>query len=651
MVKISDCSCECRDKRKERQIEERALSSINKILSTEGTPYYPDGTGAVTMPVAKAEDLINAAEVPAIKEELKQMKISDAETDEAVRVLEGVADNHAREIAALKSGSGDQSKEITAIEGRVSDVETQAEANATAITAIKAVDTQQTKDIASVTSRVTAVEGKAATNSADIAEIRTDDVTQNQQIAALQTLTNSITESLISDVEVSVGTDAGSFIVSVIEEDGTKRSSDNFQYGRVGTFELLQGAQAGYVKGRLTLVDGTVVTSNDFQILQIVESDVYVSSITLTPDYVNGELGGEIGYSNGNTAQINAVKVPTAPGVTSNINDLLSRMTAVETVNNMQNSDISGLKTRVATTETDISGLKTRMSAAESKNSAQDGEISALDQRVQAIEDTPGIGSFSNAKTGTILGSTVAGKVSANADGTGSVNGWSDKADVSALNNTNATVATKANQTALDATNAEVAKKADQADLAALQNRVMDCFNEVAYDPDANKITFTALDGQSNAITLQSVDIRIINETIPKETANYAALPESLKSLPIGNYTLIGTSLFKFSKVTGKECLVAAPTTLILRNTTNGLQIANYGSEVCDWAFGGINEYGDFSPGQGNYWCRIFVHYYSNRVQANAYYSQPSAPLPPSTEYDSYYIDIKLNGIVLPYTL
>lgn len=516
MVKISDCSCECRDKGKERMIEERALSSVNKIISTEGTPYYPDGTGAITMPVANVDDLQNAAEVPAIKQEIKQMKISAAETDEAVTVLEGVADNHAREIVALKSGSGDQSREIAAIEGRVSDVETQAETNAAAITAIKAVDTQQTKDIASVTSRVTAVEGKAAANAADIAEIRTTDVTQGQQISALQTLTNSITESLITDVEVSVGTDAGSFIVSVIEEDGTKRSSDNFQYGRVGTFELLQGTQAGYVRGRLTLVDGTVVTSNDFQILQITTTDVYVTSITLTPNYTTGELGGEIGYSNGNTAAINAVKVPTAPGVTSNINDLLSRMTAAETANTTQTSDISGLKTRVTATETDISGLKTRMSAAESKNSAQDGEISALDQRVQAIEDTPGIGAFTNSKAGTILGSTAAGKVNANADGTGSVNGWATKADVSALNATNAEVAKKANQTSLNATNAEVAKKASQVDLTTLQAAVQDCFNEVAYDPAASKITFTALDGQSTGISLTKPDItpKVTNKSI-----------------------------------------------------------------------------------------------------------------------------------------
>lgn len=490
MVKVSDCSCECRDKGKEKMIEERALSSVNKILSTEGTPYYPDGTGAITMPVANVDDLQNAAEVPAIKQEIKQMKISAAETDEAVTVLEGVADDHAREIQALKSGSGDQSKEIAAIESRVADTEAKTGENEAAIAAIEATDTQQTKDIASVTSRVGAVEGKAAVNSADIAEIRTTDVTQGQQISALQTLTNSITKSLITSVEVKNGTDNGSFMVNVIEEDGTKRTSNNYQYGKIASFELIQGTQAGYVRGRLTLVDGTEIVSNDFQILQITATDVYVTSITLQGDYQKGQIKGEIGYSNGNTAQIDPIDVPTAPGVTVNIEALLSRMSSTEASIKTQGTDIAGLKTRVEAAETDITGLKIRMSAAESKSSAQDGEISALDQRVQAIEDTPGIGKFSNSKEGTILGSTAAGKVGANADGTGSVNGWDDKADVSAL----------------DATDAEVAKKANQSDLAALQTAVQDCFNEVTYDSATNKLTFTALDGQSNAFTLKGAD-------------------------------------------------------------------------------------------------------------------------------------------------
>lgn len=91
MVKISDCSCECRDTGKEKEIEERALSSINKVLGTEGQAYYPDGTGAVTIPIADADDLKNAQEVP-------QLKISVQENTGHLETVDNVLDVHARSI-------------------------------------------------------------------------------------------------------------------------------------------------------------------------------------------------------------------------------------------------------------------------------------------------------------------------------------------------------------------------------------------------------------------------------------------------------------------------------------------------------------------------------------------------------------------------
>ena len=103
-----------------------------------------------------------------------------------------------------------------------------------------------------------------------------------------------------------------------------------------------------------------------------------------------GTIGGNISYSNGTTQTINAVKVPTAPGVTSAIEALQTRMTAVE-----------------------------------QKNTTQDSQISAIDARVKAIEDTPGVGQFAAGKLGTIAGSAADGRVAAEDDGTGSVNGWS----------------------------------------------------------------------------------------------------------------------------------------------------------------------------------------------------------------------------------
>ena len=339
MVNVNDCGCPCEDSGKKKQIEERALSSINKIYTTEGATYFPDGTGMVTLPIPTAEQIQqigeNSERLTIDEETLRQLKISDAENVEAIAQAQRDISAHAEEIGDIKATDAQQNTKIKTAEG---------------------------------------------------------------EIDALKTLTDSITKSLITDVEVRDGAGSGTFLVELTEEDGTKRTSDTYQYGQVGSFELIQGTEAGYIRGRLTLTNGVVKESNDFQILQLVESDVYVTAITLTPDYTAGKLGGEIGYSNGNKAQIDPVLVPTAPGVTSNIDALLKRMTSAETVDKEQTAKIANLETRV-----------------------------------KAIEDTPGVGQFAAGKLGTIKGGTADGSVQAQEDGTGTVVGWSGKASVASV--------------------------------------------------------------------------------------------------------------------------------------------------------------------------------------------------------------------------
>lgn len=112
MVKISDCSCECRDRGRERQIEERALSSINKVLGTEGQAYYPDGTGAVTIPVADADQL---AQIDVNSRDIKQMKISIAEDSETIETQAIAIDAHARAIASLQTSDAQHTSDIREI--------------------------------------------------------------------------------------------------------------------------------------------------------------------------------------------------------------------------------------------------------------------------------------------------------------------------------------------------------------------------------------------------------------------------------------------------------------------------------------------------------------------------------------------------------
>ena len=60
------------------------------------------------------------------------------------------------------------------------------------------------------------------------------------------------------------------------------------------------------------------------------------------------------------------------------------------------------------------------------------------------------------------------------------------------------------NITSANAIEIDTAVTATKQSVETLQDSVGDCFNDVTYDSVTNKITFTALYGQSNAITLES---------------------------------------------------------------------------------------------------------------------------------------------------
>ncbi len=414
MVKVSDCGCcDCDSKQEYETVKERALSSVNKVYTTEGATYYPDGTGMVTLPLPSASQISAIAEIDTIK------KSVEANT------------------AAIKVNSADISTNAENIAGEQTEIDTLRSAMATIDTNVDTVSAKvnaNTSAIATNVGNITALQGRMTTAESGIETINAKDTAQDQTISTLQALTNNITSHLISNVSVKDGTSNGSIMVELTEEGGAKITSPNYPWGQLNTFQLLQGTQAGYIRGKLILSDGTEVESNDFQILEVVESDVYVTSITLTPYPTTGKLGGSIGYSNGNTQTINAVDVPTAPGVTANINDLLTRMGAAESSITENASDIVELGNRVTAVETKNTTQDSQITALQNQDSTLSGQISSLDTRVTAIEETPGIGAFTNSSRGTILGSTADGRVSANSDGTGSVNGWDSKASVSVTN-------------------------------------------------------------------------------------------------------------------------------------------------------------------------------------------------------------------------
>lgn len=336
MVTIKDgCGCDpcdCDWKQKLKEAYARASVSVNKVGDFDGAIYYPDGTGFVKLPIPKLSEV---------------QQIS----------------TNTQDIADLKTQG------------------IQLQAN---ITRIDSTDARQSELIQDNADRINSTYNDLVATEATVA-------THDSEIITLKANNQALAKSLVSDVMMTDGTTAGSVQVSIEREGGGLITSANYKWGRDIGVRLEAGTQAGYIKTVISLSDGTELESNEYKIVEVLESDVYVTAITLVPDMTAGTIGGNISYSNGSAQTINSVSVPTAPGVTSAIEALQGRMTAVE-----------------------------------QKNATQDASITAIDGRVQALENTPGIGQFTNGKLGTIAGSTTDGRVKAEDDGTGSVNGWSD---------------------------------------------------------------------------------------------------------------------------------------------------------------------------------------------------------------------------------
>ncbi len=354
MVTIKDgCGCDpcdCDWKQKLKEAYARASVSVNKVGDFDGAIYYPDGSGFVKLPIPKLSEV---QQISTNAQDIADLKVRDIQLQA----------NITAEETARKAKDENLDSDIARIDS---------------------TDARQSELIQDNADRITSTYNDLVSTEATVA-------THDSDIITLKANNQALAKSLVSDVIMTDGTTAGSVQVSIEREDGALITSANYRWGKDIGIRLEAGTQAGYVKAVISLSDGTELVSNEYKIVEVLESDVYVTAITLIADQAAGTLGGNISYSNGTTQTINSVSVPTAPGVTSAIEALQGRMTAVE-----------------------------------QKNTQQDSSISALDSRVKAIEDTPGVGQFAAGKLGTIAGSTTDGRIKAEDDGTGSVNGWSD---------------------------------------------------------------------------------------------------------------------------------------------------------------------------------------------------------------------------------
>ena len=469
--------------------------TIESAVSTANTAKTTADTAKTTADNAAAKNAEQDSRLSSIEAkdktqdaEIVVINSKDSEQDIKIETLQQAADTAAKDIDAIESAATDLTNRVDGIESD--------------LTATEAVVAANQSGLATAQGDIVALKGRTSVNEGAIASQATKNTEQDSSIAALQTLTNNITSHLISNVAVRDGTDNGSIMVELTEENGSKITSPNYAWGKPNTFQLVQGTEAGYLRGKLILSDGTEIESNDFQILQIIESDVYVTSITLTPYPTTGKLGGTIGYSNGNTAQINPIDVPTAPGVTSNINDLLSRMGVVESGLSDAQSSITALTSRMSSVESKNTTQDNQITALQSKDSTIDGQITALDSRVTAIEETPGIGAFTNTSRGTILGSAIEGNVSANSDGTGSVSGWSKVATAQSTADSAVSAAATAQSTA-DTAKSNAALAQSTADDA--NNKANSAITDATIS--GNTITFSRINDTSVDVDVPSISI------------------------------------------------------------------------------------------------------------------------------------------------
>ena len=257
MVTIKDgCGCDpcdCDWKQKLKEAYARAIQSVNKIGDNDGSVYFPDGTGFVKLPLPRQSDV---AQIKTNAQDIADLKVQDVQLQA----------NITTEETARKAKDELLDADITRIDN---------------------TDTEQDQKIQDNADRITTINNDLTATEATVA-------THNTEIINLQSKTEALRKSLVSDVMMTDGTTAGSVQVSIEREDGALITSANYKWGRDIGVRLEAGTQAGYIKTVISLSDGTELESNEYKIVEVLESDVYVTAITLVPDMTAGTIGGNI---------------------------------------------------------------------------------------------------------------------------------------------------------------------------------------------------------------------------------------------------------------------------------------------------------------------------------------------------------------------
>ena len=238
------------------------------------------------------------------------------------------------------------------------------------------IDVLNNTQIETVVPKITALENDVsiinATDSlqwTDIENLKDSQSAQDVTIGNLNTQVKGVTESLVSDIAIIDGITTGNMKVRIEREKATSIDSNDYNIQKPVSMELIQGSGPSTFKAQITLSDGTIIRSDDFMFTtEAIGTDVYISSFVFKNGNVAGTISADIGLSNGTTIEANNFVVPMDPSLLNTVQDLSTRLTAVE------GGSVAGFKeveAQVNTNKTDINNLTTELDNLDIKKADQ----------------------------------------------------------------------------------------------------------------------------------------------------------------------------------------------------------------------------------------------------------------------------------------
>ena len=186
----------------------------------------------------------------------------------------------------------------------------------------------------------------------DIENLKDSQSAQDVTIGNLDTQVKGVTESLVSGIAIIDGITTGNMKVRVEREKATPIDSNDYNIQKPVSMELIQGSGPSTFKAQITLSDGTIIRSDDFMFTtEAIGTDVYISSFVFKNGNVAGTISADIGLSNGTTIEANNFAVPMDPSLLNTVQDLSTRLSAVE------GGSISGLDELKATVESHTTSI------------------------------------------------------------------------------------------------------------------------------------------------------------------------------------------------------------------------------------------------------------------------------------------------------